>query len=63
MTKDKTMARVTFTADFDYKPTPRVLFAYKAGDIKTVKRDCADAAIAAGRAVEVKAPRRRSPAA
>jgi hypothetical protein len=63
MTKDPTMARVTFTQDFDYKPTPRLLYAYKAGSTCTVKRECADAAIAAGKAFERKPPSRRKPAA
>ena len=53
------MARVTFTRNFDYKPTPRRMFCYRAGESYTVKRECADQAIAAGAAIEEKAPRRR----
>lgn len=48
------MARVKFTADFDYRPTPSVTIAYLAGMEQTVKRECADQAIAAGKAEEVK---------
>jgi len=47
-----TMPRVRFTADFDYKPTRAVTVAYKAGMHCLVKRDCADQAIAAGKAVD-----------
>jgi hypothetical protein len=49
------MARVRFTEDFDYKPKSQVTIAYKAGTEKTVRRECADAAIAAGKAVEAEA--------
>ncbi|THV13733.1 hypothetical protein [Rhizobium rhizophilum] len=47
------MARVLFTYDFDYKPTPQVTIGYRAGMKKTVKRDCAERAIAAGKAVSL----------
>ncbi|MDX3929248.1 MAG: hypothetical protein QHC90_26035 [Shinella sp.] len=47
------MARVKFTADFDYKPTRQTTIGYKAGMELTVKRDCAEKAIAAGRAVDM----------
>ncbi|CAN7430967.1 hypothetical protein LJR251_002747 [Rhizobium rhizogenes] len=47
------MARVRFTADFDYKPTPGITIAYKAGMQLLVKRDCADQAIAAGKAIDI----------
>ena len=47
------MARVRFTGDFDYKPTPQSTTAYKAGWSGTVKRDCHDKAIAAGKAVSL----------
>lgn len=52
------MARVRFTADFDYRPpdAPRVLIAYKAGMSLTVKRDCAEKAVAAGKAVSLDPP-------
>lgn len=49
------MARVRFTADFDYKPTSQVTVAYLAGMEKTVKRECADQAIAQGKAEEIRA--------
>lgn len=45
------MARVKFISDFDYKPTRQVTIAYKAGMEITVKRECADQAVAAGKAV------------
>lgn len=48
--------KVRFTADFDYTPTARrqVTFAYKAGpDTITVKRECGEQAVAAGKAIEV----------
>jgi len=47
------MARVRFTDDFDYKPTRQVTIAYRAGMELTVKRDCAEKAVAAGKAVDV----------
>lgn len=45
--------RVRFTSNFNYAPTPQVTTAYKAGMEMTVKRECAEQAIAAGKAVEV----------
>lgn len=46
--------RVRFTANFDWRPRRQVIFAFKASDEPiTVKRACAEAAIAAGAAVEV----------
>lgn len=47
------MARVRFTADFDYEPMYGVTIAYKRDMQLTVKRDCADQAIAAGKAVDL----------
>ncbi|UXS00830.1 hypothetical protein [Agrobacterium tumefaciens] len=44
------MARVKFTADFDYKPVPQTTIGYKAGYEGTVRRECAMAAVAAGKA-------------
>jgi hypothetical protein len=44
------MARVRFIANFDYKPTARTTIGYEAGWSGTVKRDCADKAVAAGKA-------------
>ena len=49
------MARVRFTHDFDYKPTPQSTIGYKDGMELTVKRECADQATAAGKAVEITA--------
>lgn len=60
------MARVLFSADFDFHINRRSLKAYKAGCAYTVKRACADQAIAEGKAVEVEVPSRpaaRAPAA
>lgn len=49
------MARVEFTDDYDYSPTegPRSLIAYKRGYIGTVRRECCDRAVAAGKAIEL----------
>jgi len=49
------MARVEFVSDYDYQPSaaPRSLIAYKAGYIGTVRRECCDRAVAAGKAVEL----------
>lgn len=44
------MARIKFTKDFDYKPTQQTTTGYKAGWEGTVKRECAEQAIAAGKA-------------
>ena len=49
------MPWVRFTADFDWKPTRRVTYAYRAGDQKMVTTPCALAAVAAGKAVKGKA--------
>lgn len=46
------MARVRFIADFDYKPLPSMTIAYRAGMVCVVKRECADQAIAAGKAID-----------
>lgn len=46
------MPRVRFTADFDFDPDAfdgRVTIAYRAGQEKTVTRECAAKAKAAGR--------------
>jgi len=51
------MAKVRFTADFDYRPTRAIVFAYKAGMEMTVKRDCANKAIAAHKAVDLDPPK------
>ncbi|KSV72940.1 hypothetical protein N182_28865 [Sinorhizobium sp. GL2] len=47
--------RVRFIQDFDYKPTPQSTVGYKAGMEETVKRECGEQAIAAGKAVRVSA--------
>lgn len=47
------MTRVRFTQDFDYKPTSQTTIGYKAGMEQTVKRECAEQAIAAGKAEEL----------
>jgi hypothetical protein len=49
------MARVRFNRPFSYRPKPGVIIAYKATEY-TVKRECADQAIAAGAAEEVGPP-------
>ena len=49
------MARVRFTHDYDYHPTEQTTIGYLAGMEETVKRDCADKAIAAGKAVDIDA--------
>jgi hypothetical protein len=56
------MARVRFTEDFDYKPKTQVTIGYRAGMDMTVRRECADAAIAAGKAVEVEADKKEDQA-
>lgn len=58
MTTEDDMAWVEFTADFDWDLTPRVTTAYKAGARLSVKRACADAAKAAGKAVDIATPAR-----
>ncbi|MCO6386234.1 hypothetical protein [Aliihoeflea sp. 40Bstr573] len=52
------MARVKFIRDFDWKPTRHTTIAYKADQEYTVRRECADAAVAAGAGNEVDAPRK-----
>lgn len=42
--------RVRFTADYDYKPTPGSTVAYKAGWSGLVRKECAERAVALGRA-------------
>lgn len=53
------MATVYFMRNFDYHPAPRVLKAYKAGWEGTVKRECAEQAIAAGAAISRDTPPRK----
>lgn len=52
------MARVRFSADFDFHVTRTSLIAYTAGRSYTVKRACADLAVAQGKAVEIDVPPR-----
>lgn len=58
------MSWVRFTAPFDWTPPERrqVTVAFPAGHVGRVTRECALAAIAAGRAVRVKSPRSRAEA-
>lgn len=42
--------RVRFTADYDYKPTPGSTVAYKAGWSGLVRKECAERAVALGKA-------------
>lgn len=50
------MARVRFTADFDYRATGGSTIAYKKGMVMSVTRRCATLAIAAGKAERVGSP-------
>lgn len=53
------MARIEMTGDFDWKvpgAKSHTLVALKAGRAYTVRRECADAAVAAGKGREVDAP-------
>lgn len=54
--------RVRFTDDFDYTPSDdhRILIEYRKGHELPVRREAGEAAVAAGKAVEVKVPVRRS---
>lgn len=54
------MPRVRFLAAFDFKPSPSVTLAFKAGEEKTVTSACAEAAIGKGKAERIASPRRRS---
>lgn len=51
------MPRVRFTQDFDWRATPAVTMAYKAGTVDLVTTPCAEAAIAAGKAEAVQRPK------
>jgi len=53
------MPWVRFTKAFDWKPTLKVMFAYKAGAVYLVKRACADQAIKEGKAVEIERPEKK----
>lgn len=56
------MARVLFLRDYPYTPSRqrRVCIKYRGGSERTVKRECAEAAILAGAAVAVPVPHRPS---
>jgi hypothetical protein len=59
------MARVNFVRTFRYYPlwpSKATYTEYKAATEHTVKRECADLAIAEGAGVEIKPPRRRKKA-
>jgi hypothetical protein len=45
---------VRFTADFDYRPSKMTTIAYKAATVLNVPRPAGDAAVAAGKAVEMR---------
>lgn len=52
---------VRFTADHDFSPAARggrVTIAYRAGQVLNVTRECATAAIRAGKAVTCQAPQK-----
>lgn len=53
--------RVRFTEPYDYTPSAdrRVTYAYAAGAEETVKRECGEAAVKAGKAIEIAPPARR----
>lgn len=51
---------IKFTDAFSWKPKRSVTMAWKAGDTFNATRECAEAAIAAGKAVEMKKTTRTS---
>lgn len=54
------MALVKFVADFDWAPPKlkgRYVLAFKAGTVATVTHDCAQQAIAAGKAIDAEQSR------
>lgn len=51
------MAWVRFTSDFEYRQ-PSYSTDYKAGWSGSVRAQCADAAVVAGKAVKIATPRR-----
>lgn len=55
---------VRFVSSFDFSPVAhggRVTVAYKAGTVENVTRECADLALAAGKAEKTKSPREKEP--
>ncbi len=53
------MAKVKFIGDYDYKPVRATTVGYKAGWEGTVKQDCAEKAVGAGKAVWIGGQTRR----
>lgn len=53
------MPWVRFLADYDWRPTPAVTFAYKADTVVNVTTPCATAAKAAGKAETAHRPKDR----
>lgn len=51
------MPWVSFTADFDFRPTRRITLAYKAGQKLLVPTPAADAAEAAGAGKRIQKPK------
>jgi len=49
---------VRFLSDYDHRPRANVILAYLEGQEYSVTRDCGEAAIAAGKAVEIPTPNR-----
>lgn len=52
------MPWVRFTKIFNYVVTPAVSYRYPAGWSGNVKTECADEAVAEGKAVRIKTPRK-----
>lgn len=48
--------RVRFLADYDYRPKPGITIAYQAGWSGLVRKECADKAVALGKAERVAVP-------
>lgn len=53
---DTLMPWVRFTGNFDWKPTLKVMFAYRKGSIHLVHSKCYELAIKAGKAVPIERP-------
>lgn len=47
---------VRFLGDFDWKPAHHTTLAFKAGQVRFVRRAAAEAAIAAGKAIPTERP-------
>lgn len=48
--------RVRFLVDWDWKPSPMATIAYRAGQVKFVRLECAEKAIKLGKAEPVDTP-------